>query len=260
MSKRRSRQRNRYQAVEDTANNVVAMQEYEHRQTRFPKVVELKPRNVKQADYLKLLQDWSNSIIFALGPAGTGKTMLAVHKAIEEFKSKRVNKIVITRPAVSVDEEHGFLPGDLIAKMTPWMRPVFDIFYEHYSVKQTKYFLENEIFEVCPLAYMRGRTFKDSFIIADEMQNATPSQMKMLLTRIGERSKMVVTGDLAQHDRGYENNGLADFISKLDKENNRLIKEIQFDSKHIERHPAVSEVLKIYGDIKSLEVLDASSN
>jgi len=260
MSKRRSRQRNRYKAVEDTANNVVAIQEYEDRQTRFPKAVELKPRNIRQADYLKLLQDWSNSIIFALGPAGTGKTMLAVHKAIEEYKAKRVQKIVITRPAVSVDEEHGFLPGDLIAKMTPWMRPVFDIFYEHFSVKQTKYFLENEIFEVCPLAYMRGRTFKNSFIIADEMQNATPSQMKMLLTRIGERSKMVVTGDLAQHDRGYENNGLADFISKLNTENNRLIKEIQFDAQHIERHPAVSEVLKIYGDIKTLKVLNASNN
>ena len=133
MSKRRSRQRNRYKAVEDTANNVVAIQEYENRITRFPKAVEVKPRNIKQAEYLKLLQDWSNSIIFALGPAGTGKTMLAVHKAIEEFKSKRVSKIVITRPAVSVDEEHGFLPGDLIAKMTPWMRPVFDIFYEHFS-------------------------------------------------------------------------------------------------------------------------------
>ena len=261
MSKRKSRRRNRYEMVdENTVNNVVAMQEYESMAKRFPKAVEVKPRNVKQAEYLKLLQDWSNSIIFALGPAGTGKTMLAVHKAIEEFKSKKVNKIVITRPAVSVDEEHGFLPGDLIAKMTPWMRPVFDIFYEHYSVKHTKYFLENEIFEVCPLAYMRGRTFKNSFIIADEMQNATPSQMKMLLTRIGEGSKMVVTGDLAQHDRGYENNGLADFITKLNSENNRLIKEIQFDSHHIERHPAVSEVLKVYGDIQELDLLDGSNN
>ena len=245
MSKRRSRQRNRYQAVEDTANNVVAIQEYEDRQTRFPKAVELKPRNIKQADYLKLLQDWSNSIIFALGPAGTGKTMLAVHKAIEEYKSKRVQKIVITRPAVSVDEEHGFLPGDLIAKMTPWMRPVFDIFYEHFSVKQTKYFLENEIFEVCPLAYMRGRTLNDACIILDEAQNAKVSQIKMFLTRLGENSKMIITGDESQIDLiNKDFSGLKKTrksISNIDE-----ISVVEFQNTDIVRNKIVSKILEVF--------------
>jgi phosphate starvation-inducible PhoH-like protein len=209
----------------------------------------LKPRNITQSKYINTLNDQSQHIIFAVGPAGTGKTMIAVHKAIEAFKNKEVDKIVITRPAVSVDEEHGFLPGDLIEKMMPWMRPVFDIFYEHFSPKHTKYLLESEKIEIAPLAYMRGRTFKDCWIVADEMQNATPSQMKMLLTRIGDRSRMVVTGDLMQHDRGYEKNGLDDFISKLKTTESNGIVVLEFHSKDIERHPAVVEVLNVYGDI-----------
>ena len=209
----------------------------------------LKPRNPTQFTYINILNDWRQHIIFAIGPAGTGKTMIAVNKAIEAFKNKEIEKIVITRPAVSVDEEHGFLPGDLIEKMTPWMRPVFDIFYDHFSPKHTKYLLESEKIEIAPLAYMRGRTFKNCWIIADEMQNATPSQMKMLLTRIGDRSRMVVTGDLMQHDRGYEKNGLHDFITKLKNTESKSKNVLEYQRKDIERHPALVEELNKYCDI-----------
>ena len=131
---------------------------------------------------------------------------------IKSFMEREVKKIVITRPAVSVDEQHGFLPGDLKEKMAPWTRPIFDIFEKHFSLSQIEMMLSENLIEIAPLAYMRGRTFEDSWIIADEMQNATKSQMKMLLTRIGVNTKMIVTGDLKQHDRGFSENGLSDFI------------------------------------------------
>jgi phosphate starvation-inducible PhoH-like protein len=209
----------------------------------------IKPRNPHQAEYFKYLESHDIDIIFALGPAGTGKTLLAVSKAIEALKSGEIKKIVITRPAVSVDEEHGFLPGDIIAKMTPWMRPVFDIFNEHFTPKHLKFLLEQEIVEIAPLAFMRGRTFKDAWVIADEMQNATESQMKMLLTRIGEGSKFVITGDLNQHDRGYEKNGLHDFTQRFANRGSSFIRTIEFEGHDIERHAAVAEVLRVYGEI-----------
>ena len=155
---------------------------------------------------------------------------------------------MVTRPAVSVDEQHGFLPGSLMEKMAPWTRPIFDVFEEYYTPEQVEYMINDNKVEVAPLAYMRGRTFKDAFIIADEMQNATDSQMKMLLTRIGTGSKIVVTGDLNQHDRGYENNGLADFVWKVGKPQDKVVTKVEFEYRDIERHPAVSRVLNIYGD------------
>ena len=246
--RRLTRNQNFDQTTLESCYNIDQQPSKQGRNFRTPPVI--KPRNANQVTYINILNDWRQHIVFAIGPAGTGKTMLAVHKAIEAFKENKIEKIVITRPAVSVDEEHGFLPGDLIEKMMPWMRPVFDIFYEHFSPKHTKYLLESEKIEIAPLAYMRGRTFKDCWIIADEMQNATPSQMKMLLTRIGDRSRMVVTGDLMQHDRGYEKNGLHDFISKLEHTGANGIHVLRFDSKDIERHPAVVEVLNVYGDIE----------
>jgi phosphate starvation-inducible PhoH-like protein len=140
------------------------------------------------------------NFIFA-GTAGTGKTMLAVLAALKAFRAGECSKIVITRPAVGVDDEqHGFLPGTLNQKMEPWTRPIFDIIEEYYKPQEVLRLLEEKYIEIAPLAYMRGRTFKNSWIIADEMQNATPSQMKMLLTRLGENSKMVVTGDITQVD------------------------------------------------------------
>jgi phosphate starvation-inducible PhoH-like protein len=209
------------------------------------------PRNIAQEDYLYQLANPDNNIVFAIGPAGTGKTLLCTQMGIKAFMEREVKKIVITRPAVSVDEQHGFLPGDLNEKMAPWTRPIFDIFEKHFSVDQIRMMLENNVIEISPLAYMRGRTFEDAWIIADEMQNATKSQMKMLLTRIGNNSKMIVTGDLKQHDRGFAENGLSDFMDLVRRYEHANLKHIaisRFDMMDVERHPAVVEVLKIYGE------------
>jgi len=208
--------------------------------------VNIVPRNLSQEKYLDLLKNPKKYIIFAVGPAGTGKTMLGVQMAIKMYKEGMISKIVITRPAVSVDEEHGFLPGDLNQKMAPWTRPIMDVFEEYYHPREIKDMLDDGVIEISPLAYMRGRNFKNSFIVADEMQNATPSQMKMLLTRLAEGSRMVVTGDLNQADRPREN-GLLDFVTLYEAfKNNRLIDMIWFEARDIERHPVVKEVLSIY--------------
>ena len=210
--------------------------------------VVVQARNANQKIYLSKLQNDEKSIVFAIGPAGTGKTMLAVQHGIKLFQDGVVDKIVITRPAVSVDEDLGFLPGDLNEKMAPWTRPIFDVFGEYYQAKEVARMLEEGTIEISPLAYMRGRTFKNAYIVADEMQNATTNQMKMLLTRLGENSKMVVTGDLAQADR-LSDNGLINFCNlHTGKPGLKHIDVIQFDQKDIERHEAVKEVLTIYGD------------
>ena len=174
--------------------------------------------------------------------------MLAVQMAIKLLKEGMINKIIVTRPAVSVDEEHGFLPGDLNAKMAPWTRPIFDVFEDYYHPREIAGMLEDGVIEISPLAYMRGRTFKNAFVIADEMQNTTPSQMKMLLTRIGDNSRMVVTGDLNQADRPREN-GLLEFCSLYGRGGDyRMIALARFETKDVERHPVVKEVLKIYNE------------
>ena len=208
----------------------------------------LHPRNKNQATYLQKLQDESKNIVFAVGPAGTGKTLLAVQNGIRQFQEGKVDKIIVTRPAVSVDEDLGFLPGTLNEKMAPWTRPIFDVLGEYYQQKDIENMLYENVIEISPLAYMRGRTFKNAYIIADEMQNATQNQMKMLLTRLGEGSKMVVTGDLAQADR-LKDNGLINFIERLEQHKKlEYIDTVRFDSQDIERHDAVKEILTIYGD------------
>jgi len=208
--------------------------------------VEIIPRNLSQETYLELLKNPRKYIVFAIGPAGTGKTMLGVQMAIKLYREGAIGKIIITRPAVSVDEEHGFLPGTLNQKMEPWTRPIMDVFEEYYHPKEIARMLEDGVIEISPLAYMRGRTFKHAFIVADEMQNATPSQMKMLLTRIGEGSRMVVTGDLNQADRPREN-GLVDFVKLYEGfQNNKLVDMVWFEACDIERHPVVKEILSIY--------------
>lgn len=210
--------------------------------------VKISPRNFNQDDLLGYLEDHDINIVFAVGPAGTGKTLISTLAGLRLLKSNKINKFVVTRPAVSVDEQHGFLPGTLVEKMAPWTRPIFDLFEEYYSPEQIEFMVNDNKLEVAPLAYMRGRTFKNSWIIADEMQNATDNQMKMLLTRIGDGSKLVVTGDLDQHDRGFESNGLKCFIERLAKQGSERIKLVQFSKGDVERHPIVAEVLKIYGD------------
>ena len=210
--------------------------------------VSLQARNANQKTYIQKLQDEDKSIIFAIGPAGTGKTMLAVQHGIKLFQEGIVDKIIVTRPAVSVDEDLGFLPGTLNEKMAPWTRPIFDVLGEYYQAKDIAKMLEDGTIEISPLAYMRGRTFKHAYIVADECQNTTVNQMKMLLTRLGEGSKMVVTGDLAQADR-MNDNGLIEFCNLLSKKPGlKHIDIVQFDHRDIERHNAVKEVLSIYGD------------
>lgn len=217
----------------------------ERKFTKRPRV-QIYPKNLNQEKYLLKLNDPDKMIVFATGPAGTGKTMLAVQWAIDQLKMGTINKIIVTRPAVSVDEEHGFLPGDLNEKMAPWTRPIFDVFAENYSAAEIESMIYDGVIETSPLAYMRGRTFKNSIIIADECQLCTQNQMKMLLTRLGVGSKMVVTGDLDQADRGTDN-GLQDFLSKTVKlSSSSQIDIVYFDHGDIERHPVVQEVLDIY--------------
>jgi phosphate starvation-inducible PhoH-like protein len=210
--------------------------------------VQIYPKSLSQETYLLKLNDPNKMIIFAIGPAGTGKTMLAVQWAVDQLKYGSADKIIITRPAVSVDEQHGFLPGDLNQKMEPWTKPIFDVFSENFNAREIENFVKEGVIETSPLAYMRGRTFKNSVVIADEMQNATPSQMKMLLTRLGHNSKMVVTGDLQQADRP-SSNGLLEFLQLFNNfENNRYVDLVKFDVQDVERHEAVKEILAIYGD------------
>ena len=222
--------------------NLIAIKPYLKRN----KQVTIVPRNLSQETYLELLKNPKKFIVFAIGPAGTGKTMLGVQMAIKLYKEGVISKIIITRPAVSVDEDHGFLPGTLNQKMEPWTRPIMDVFEEYYHPKEIAEMLEDGVIEIAPLAMMRGRTFKHAFIVADECQNTTASQMKMLLTRLGEGSRMVVTGDLNQADRPREN-GLLEFCNLYGEGGeSRMIAMAKFGTRDVERHPVVKEVLSIY--------------
>jgi phosphate starvation-inducible PhoH-like protein len=205
----------------------------------------------KQKKFQQLIHDPTIPIVFGVGPAGTGKTMIACKEAIDLFKSKRYQKIIVTRPVVSVDEEIGYLPGTLNEKMAPWISPLFDYFNEGESRTSTTLLNSNKI-EIVPMAFMRGRTFNNAYIIGDEMQNATPMQMKTLLTRIGRDSKLVITGDLAQSDLGM-NNGLSDvmhLISLRYPEIDQMYRDgiglVQFDSSTIQRNPVVKNILALY--------------
>jgi phosphate starvation-inducible protein PhoH and related proteins len=232
--------RSRQFQAEDQSTNVVKLG------NRSYKRVEMIPRNTAQETYVEALLE--KRMVFAVGPAGTGKTLLAVLRAIKALREQEITKIILTRPAVSVDEKHGFLPGDLNAKMEPWTRPIFDVFEEYYGLQETKRMLDEGIIEIAPLGFMRGRTFKYAYVIADEMQNATPDQTKMLLTRIGEGCSMVITGDLKQHDRGFDKNGLKDFLERMASKNTKSMAVCTFRREHIERDPLVAEVLEIYGE------------
>lgn len=227
-------------------SNVINIDQKLQRKRRH---VQIYPKNLSQENYLLKLNDPQKMIIFSIGPAGTGKTMLAVQWAIQQLNWGDITKIIITRPAVSVDEQHGFLPGDLNQKMEPWTKPIMDVFAENYGAGEIEHMIKEGVLEISPLAYMRGRTFKDSIIIADEMQNATSSQMKMLLTRLGQGSQMVVTGDLQQADRP-SNNGLLEFLGLYnDFKNHRYLDICHFTIDDVERHDAVKEVLSIYKDL-----------
>jgi len=215
-----------------------------------------KPRSENQVRYVKYLCDKNTPIVIGVGPAGSGKTLFACNQAVLALKSGAVDKIILTRPVVPVEEDIGFLPGSLINKMDPWTRPIFDILLEFYQQKDIDGMLHSGALEISPLAYMRGRTFKKAFVIADEMQNSSPNQMLMLTTRIGDGSKMVITGDLKQSDRGIDN-GLADLMRKIkyynairtntnDNNNELGIRIIEMVGADIQRSPIVAKILDIY--------------
>ena len=244
-----SKRKNRVFEAQAIDTNVISLNTYYSNNKK--RQVHLLPKTLNQETYINLLTDPQKLIVFATGPAGTGKTMLAMLAGIKAFKEGVIRKIVLTRPAVGVDDEkHGFLPGDLNQKMEPWTRPLFDVLLEYYDKKEVARMLDEQIIEISPLAFMLGRTFKDSWIIADEMQNATPNQMKMLLTRLGNGSKLVVNGDTRQTDRRESDNGLLDLKNLVSTKGAlKYIAGVEFTSRDVHRHPAVVEVLKLYGEI-----------
>jgi len=206
------------------------------------------PKTKNQIEYNHMLADYGKKIVIGTGPAGCGKTLLACNEAVKQLKTSNISKIVITRPIVSVDDEQlGFLPGTMNEKMDPWTRPIFDIFYEFFKKQQVNTMLDDDVIEIVPLAYMRGRTFKNSFIIADEMQNSSPNQMLMLLTRIGENTKLVITGDLDQTDRN-DVNGLADLLNKIKQSCNvsKCISYIEMCSQDIQRSEVLKSIIDLY--------------
>ena len=205
-----------------------------------------KPLNKSQELYYNLLRNVNKKVIIATGPAGTGKTLLSTEFGIRNFACGNCEKLVFTRPSDSVDEDLGYLPGSYEDKMSPWVRPIYDILYNFISPKEVSKLIEDKFIEISPLGYMRGRTFKNCWIIADEMQNSTVSQMKMLLTRMGENSRIVITGDLEQCDNTDEMNGLDDFLNKFKGRRSSSISSIEFQCDDIQREEVVKEVLEIY--------------
>ncbi|HGD4610940.1 TPA: PhoH family protein [Streptococcus agalactiae] len=201
----------------------------------------------------------NHDVVFGIGPAGTGKTFLAVTLAVTALKRGQVKRIILTRPAVEAGESLGFLPGDLKEKVDPYLRPVYDALYQILGKEQTSRLMEREIIEIAPLAYMRGRTLDDAFVILDEAQNTTIIQMKMFLTRLGFNSKMIVNGDVSQIDLPKNvKSGLIDAVEKL-----RNIKKIDFihlSAKDVVRHPVVAEIINAYSDSESSHKLQSDKD
>ena len=237
------RQKQQHYEVENTINF-----NQPEKRTR-QRAIEIVPKSRAQERLILSLFDPETHITIAVGPAGTGKTYLAMQAAIKALRTGEIDKIVLTRPAVEVDgEKHGFLPGDLNQKMEPWTRPLLDTLNEYYSPKDVAQMLADQVIEISPLAFMRGRTFKSAYIIADEMQNSTPGQTKMLLTRIGEGSRIVVTGDVEQADRAKSNNGLIDLCERLQKAGVKGVDVCQLTDRDIQRHPIIGKILEMYSN------------
>lgn len=203
----------------------------------------VKPKTIGQRKYVNSIA--SNTVVFGVGPAGTGKTYLAVAMAVKAFKAHEVNRIILTRPAVEAGEKLGFLPGDLQTKVDPYLRPLYDALFEMLGAEAFQKYVERGNIEVAPLAYMRGRTLDESFIILDEAQNTTPEQMKMFLTRLGFNSKMVITGDITQIDLpDSKKSGLVETIKVL--KNIEDIGICKFSDKDVVRHRLVQDIIKAY--------------
>lgn len=209
--------------------------------------IDLVPRTRNQEKLVLALQDPDTHIVITTGPAGTGKTYLAMQAAVKALREGECDRIILTRPAVGVEgEQHGFLPGNLVAKMEPWTRPLLDVMREYYRAQDIVTMIEDQVLEIAPLAFMRGRTFKHSWIIADEMQNATPAQAKMLMTRIGQGSKIVITGDVEQADRNNGDNGLMDLCERLAGHPVRGMEVCPMENRDVQRHKIIGDVLKLY--------------
>ncbi len=203
----------------------------------------IRAKNFGQLQYIKAVEN--KDVVFGLGPAGTGKTFLAVVMAVQAMREGKVKKMILTRPAVEAGENLGFLPGDLKEKVDPYLRPIYDALYTVYGTEQTNRLMERGVIEIAPLAYMRGRTLDDAFVILDEAQNTTIAQMKMFLTRLGFGSKMIINGDQTQIDlpRGMKS-GLIDAEQKL-REIKR-IEFVEFDEFDVVRHPVVADIIRAY--------------
>lgn len=207
----------------------------------------VKPKTIGQKKYCNAIKE--NTITFGIGPAGTGKTYLAVALAVTAFRARQVNRIILTRPAVEAGEKLGFLPGDLQSKVDPYLRPLYDALFDMLGAETYQKYVERGNIEVAPLAYMRGRTLDDSFIILDEAQNTTGEQMKMFLTRLGFNSKMVITGDVTQIDlpRGVKS-GLRESVRILNGIED--IANVTFSEKDVVRHRLVQDIIKAYEKIE----------
>lgn len=207
----------------------------------------IRAKNFGQRRYAKSIDD--HAVTFGIGPAGTGKTYLAVVMAVRALKNGEVKKIILTRPAVEAGEHLGFLPGDLKEKVDPYLRPIYDALYNLFGLEHTNRLMERGVIEIAPLAYMRGRTLEDAFVILDEAQNTTVSQMKMFLTRLGFGSKMVINGDITQIDlpKGATS-GLIHAETVLSQVKN--IDFVYFDSKDVVRHPVVASIIEAYDEKK----------
>lgn len=242
MSRQRAAKAQKRMQVENTIN-------FNQAPRTAPRQVHIVPRTRNQERLVLALNDTSQHIIVTAGPAGTGKTYLAMQTAIKALKQGDCDRIVMTRPAVGVeDERHGFLPGNLVAKMEPWTRPLLDVMREYYRPQEILAMIEDQVIEIAPLAFMRGRTFKNSWIIADEMQNATPAQVKMLMTRIGQNSRIVITGDVEQADRSRGDNGLLDLTERLQQNPVPGIAVCTLENRDVQRHTIIGSVLKLYAD------------
>ena len=214
---------------------------------KTPKTL-VSPKGKKQQQYLDVIS--KKDLVFGIGPAGKGKTYLAVASAVNELITGRVEKVVVTRPAVEAGEKLGFLPGDVSQKVDPYLRPLYDALFQTLGFKETNKYIENNVIEIAPLAFMRGRTLNKSFIILDEAQNTTQEQMKMFLTRFGYGSKVIVTGDLTQIDLPKDvKSGLIhalDILSKLED-----VGLVRFSSKDVARHALVQKIVEAYENFKS---------
>ena len=236
--------------TEDTGLRKAVVEQAIYLSTKEKQRIEAKftrPKNKHQDEYVRVLGKPSKKIVVVSGPAGTGKTLFATEFGVKGFLLGTYERLVFTRPSVSVDEDLGYLPGTLEEKMAPWVRPIYDVLYQFITPKEVQQYMENKLIEIAPLGYMRGRTFKNTWIVADEMQNSTTGQMKMLLTRLGENSRLIITGDLDQYDRIQgEVNGLADFLEKFRGKRSTSISQFEFEKGDIQREDVVREVLDIY--------------